>query len=100
MGVGGPDEPRRDTLWDPPPQPGPPRKRRPAPGTGPPKTYSMRGKVIVGVFVAVLYATTFSLQGDVLPGIVGGVLAGILVVLVLREAERQRYVRWRRRQSR
>jgi hypothetical protein len=100
MGVEEPDSPRREALWDPPPQPGPERERHYAPGEGPPRTYSTRAKAILGVFVAVLYAVTMGINGDVLPGLVGGVLAGILVFLVLREVERQRRVRWRQRQHR
>jgi len=99
MGVEEPDGPRRETLWDPPPQPGPPRERRHRPGDGPPHAYSTRGKAIVGALVTVLYAITMGLRGDVLPGVVGGILAGILIFLVLREVERQRLVRWRQRQS-
>jgi len=96
MGVDEPDPPGREKLWDPPPQPGPPRHRL---GQGPPRAYSTRGKAILGVIVAVLYATTMGFRGDVLPGVVGGVLAGILVFLVMREVERQRLVRWRQRQN-
>jgi hypothetical protein len=51
---------------------------------------STRAKIIAGAFVGVLYAVGMSARGDVLPGVVGGVLAAILVVLVLREYERQR----------
>jgi uncharacterized membrane protein len=50
---------------------------------------STRAKIIAGAFVGVLYAVGMS-AGDVLPGVVGGVLAAILVFLVLREYERQR----------
>jgi hypothetical protein len=50
----------------------------------------MRAKVGAGAFVAVLYAVGMSIQGDVFPGIVGGILAGILCVLVLREIEQRR----------
>jgi hypothetical protein len=51
---------------------------------------STRAKVGAGAFVAVLYAVGMSIQGDVFPGIVGGILAGILCVLVLREIEQRR----------
>jgi hypothetical protein len=49
----------------------------------------------VGAFIAVLYAVGMSVRGQVLPGVVGGLLAGILCVLVLREYERQRRDRGR-----
>jgi hypothetical protein len=65
VGVGGSGRPRRPPL-------------------------STRAKVGAGVFVGVLYAIGMSVRGDVLPGIVGGVLAAVLVVIVLREYERQR----------
>ena len=51
---------------------------------------SLRAKIGVGVFIGVLYAVGMSVRGEVLPGVVGGVLAAILCVLVLREYERQR----------
>ena len=51
---------------------------------------STRAKIGVGAFIAVLYAVGMSLRGDVLPGVVGGVLAGVLCFLVLREIEQRR----------
>jgi hypothetical protein len=56
---------------------------------------STRAKVAASVFVGVLYAVGMAVAGDVLPGLVGGALAGVLCFLVLREVERQR--RHRRR---
>jgi len=93
MGVEEPDGPRRETLWDPPPQPGPPREE------APPGTLSNRAKASVGALIGVLYAVTLAINGDVLPGLVGGALAGILCFLVLREVERQRAAKRRRRQN-
>jgi hypothetical protein len=55
-----------------------------------------RSKIAVGVFVGLLYAIGMSVAGDVLPGIVGGALAGVLCFLVLREVEAQRRRRYRR----
>ncbi len=55
---------------------------------------SVRAKAGVGALIGVLYAVGMSLRGDVFPGIVGGILAGVLCFLVLREVEQQR----RRRQ--
>ena len=46
---------------------------------------SPRARIGVGVFVGVLYAVGAIARGDLLPGIVGGVLAAVLTVLVLRE---------------
>ncbi len=48
---------------------------------------STRAKVATGAFIAVLYAVGMSIRGNVFPGIVGGILAGILCFLVLREIE-------------
>jgi hypothetical protein len=74
VGVGAPQPPRRD----------------PAPGLSTP------AKIGVGVFVGLLYAVGMSAAGEVLPGVVGGVLAGVVCFLVLREYERQRRERRRR----
>jgi hypothetical protein len=49
-----------------------------------------RARAGVGAFIGVLYAIGTSLRGEVLPGIIGGVLAGVLCFLVLRAYERQR----------
>jgi hypothetical protein len=56
----------------------------------------VRGRIIVGVAFFLLYAVSFSLRGQVLPGLVGGVLGGVLVYLVFKEAE-ERSRRRRRR---
>jgi hypothetical protein len=47
-------------------------------------------RIAAGAFIAVLYAVGMSVRGDVLPGIVGGALAGVLAFLVLREVEQRR----------
>jgi hypothetical protein len=57
---------------------------------GPDKGLSTRAKIAAGAFIAVLYAVGMSIRGDVLPGVVGGVLAGVLCFLVLREIEMRR----------
>jgi hypothetical protein len=44
----------------------------------------------VGVLLGALYAIGQALRGDVVPGLVGGALAGVLCVLVLREVEARR----------
>jgi hypothetical protein len=88
---GGPGDDRaaessgRSTPWDPPPR------------GEPPAGLPTRAKIIAGVFVGLLYAVGMSLAGDVLPGVVGGALAGLLTFLVLREVEQQRRRRWRQR---
>jgi hypothetical protein len=51
---------------------------------------STGAKVAAGSFIAVLYAIGMAVRGNVLPGVVGGVLAGILCFLVLREIEQRR----------
>ena len=76
MGVEEPP-PRRETPWDHEPRPG---------RTG----LSTRAKIAAGAFVGVLYAGGMSLRGDVFPGVVGGILAGILLVLVLNRIEERR----------
>jgi hypothetical protein len=83
VGVGEP--PRRESPWDPPPR-----------VDEPPRGLPTRAKIAAGIFIGVLYAVGMSLAGDVLPGVVGGALAGVLCFLVLREAERQRRERRRR----
>jgi hypothetical protein len=57
---------------------------------------STGAKVAAGAFIAVLYAIGMAVRGNVLPGVVGGVLAGILCFLVLREIEQRRDRRDRR----
>jgi hypothetical protein len=44
----------------------------------------------VGVLIGVMYAAGMAIRGDVVPGLVGGVLAGVLCVLVLRRVEARR----------
>ena len=56
----------------------------------PPPGLSTRAKVAAGAVIAVLYSIGMSLRGNVFPGIVGGILAGILCYLVLREIEQRR----------
>jgi hypothetical protein len=46
-----------------------------------------RGRIIVGIAFFLLYAVSFSLRGEPLPGIVGGLLGGVLVYLVFKEVE-------------
>jgi hypothetical protein len=80
----GVDEPppRRETPWEHEPS------RRPEPPA--PRGLSLRAKIAAGTFIGVLYAGGMSARGDVLPGVVGGILAGILLVLVLIRLEQRR----------
>ncbi len=47
-------------------------------------------KVAAGAFIAILYAGGMGFRGDWLPGIVGGILAGIVLVMVLNRIEQRR----------
>jgi hypothetical protein len=52
---------------------------------------------IAGSFIAILFMIGSIARGDVAPGIVGGVLAGVLCFLVLREVstrQEQRIREW------
>ena len=71
---------RRETPWDHEPRP------RPEPAAG----LSLRAKIAAGAFVAILYAGAMGFRGDWLPGIVGGILAGIVLVMVLSRIEQRR----------
>ena len=51
---------------------------------------SLRAMIGVGVLIGALYAIGQAIRGDLVPGIVGGVLAGVLCVLVLRRVELRR----------
>jgi hypothetical protein len=73
---------RRETPWD--------HEPRPRPQPEPPRGLSMRAKIAAGAFIGILYAGGMSARGDVLPGVVGGILAGILLVLVLIRLEERR----------
>ena len=60
-------------------------------------------RAIVGAFFAVAFAVSTIARGDVAPGIVGGILAGILCFLVLREISSRQWRRireWERRNDR
>jgi hypothetical protein len=51
---------------------------------------STRAKVAAGAVIAILYAVGFTARGHVAAGVIGGVLAGVVCFLALREYERQR----------
>jgi hypothetical protein len=83
--VGVDEPPRRETPWD--------HEQRPQPwrrDEEPPRGLSLRNKIIAGAFSGTLYAGGMAFRGDVLAGIVGGILAGILLVLVLNRIEHRR----------
>jgi hypothetical protein len=57
-----------------------------------------RQRAFAGAFIGTLFAVGMISHGQVAPGIVGGVLAAILLFLVLREVgERNRRIAERRR---
>jgi hypothetical protein len=51
---------------------------------------STPAKIVAGVVIAILYAAGMSARGHVAAGVVGGLLAGVVCFLALREYERQR----------
>jgi hypothetical protein len=57
---------------------------------GPAGGVSPRARVVIAVAIGAMYAISSSVRGHVLPGVVGGVLAAILCVLVLREVAARR----------
>ena len=69
----------------------------------PPEPMHRKQWVIAGVFIATLFMIGSISRGDVAPGIVGGVLAGVLCFLVLREIstrQRRRIREWDERHGR
>ena len=79
--------PARQSPWDPPEPP-------------PVRGLTTVQKIIAGVFVGSLYIVGMVANGELLPGIVGGALAGLVTFLVLREVEQQRARRIRERHRR
>jgi hypothetical protein len=71
---------RHETPWD----------HEPRRGPEPPPGLSTRAKAGAGLFIGVLYAGGMILRGDFLPGVVGGILAGIVLFLVLTRIEERR----------
>ena len=63
-------------------------------------TFGPRTGWLAGAFIGVLFAIGSIARGDVAPGIVGGILAGILCFLVLRQISERQWARireWERR---
>jgi L-lactate permease len=54
-------------------------------------------RLVAGLVVAVAYAGSFALRGELLPGLVGGALAGVVVFLLIRELDDRRRRRSGRR---
>jgi hypothetical protein len=54
------------------------------------RALSTRAKAGAGAVIAALYMVGFIARGHVAAGIVGGVLAGVVAFLALREYERQK----------
>jgi L-lactate permease len=50
--------------------------------------------VIAGVVFGVAYLAAFSIRGKYLPGLVGAILGGLLLYLVLKEADARKQRRW------
>ena len=68
--------------------------------TRPPEPMKPKQWAIAGAFIAFLFMLGSIPRGDVAPGIVGGVLAGVLCFLVLREIsmrQRRRIREWEER---
>ena len=66
----------------------------------PPEPMKPKQWAVAGAVIGILFAAGSIARGDVAPGIVGGVLAGILCFLVLREVsvrQRHRIEEWDRR---
>jgi hypothetical protein len=61
----------------------------------PPEPMKPRQWAIAGAFIAILFAVGSIARGDVAPGIVGGILAGLLCFLVLREISTRQWQRIR-----
>ena len=68
----------------------------------PPEPMKPKQWAVAGAVIGILFAAGSIARGDVAPGIVGGVLAGILFFLVMRqvaERQHQRIREWDRRHA-
>jgi uncharacterized membrane protein YdjX (TVP38/TMEM64 family) len=54
------------------------------------KLLGVRNRVIVGVVFAALYIVTFGPRTGWVPGVISGVLGGIVLFLLLREVDERR----------
>jgi predicted PurR-regulated permease PerM len=57
----------------------------------------VKARIVVAVLVGAGYAITYTLNGHLVPGLVGGVLAAVLLFLVVDRFERQTRARRERR---
>jgi uncharacterized membrane protein YeaQ/YmgE (transglycosylase-associated protein family) len=56
----------------------------------------LRGRVIVGIVFATFYIVTFGPRTGWLPGVISGLLGGVVVFLLLKEVDERRKRRRRR----
>jgi hypothetical protein len=61
----------------------------------PPEPMKPKQWAIAGAFIAILFMVGSVARGDVAPGIVGGLLAGVLCFMVLREISSRQWHRIR-----
>ena len=66
----------------------------------PPEPMKPRQWALAGAFIGILFAVGSIARGDVAPGIVGGILAGVLMYLVLRQISVRQWQRIREWESR
>ena len=66
----------------------------------PPEPMKPTQWALAGAFIGILFAVGSIARGDVAPGIVGGVLAGVLMYLVLRQISVRQWQRIRKWESR
>ena len=59
-----------------------------------------RSRLLMGAVFASLYIATFGPRTGWLPGIISGVLGGVVVFLILKEVDERRKRRWRRNKGR
>jgi hypothetical protein len=81
---------RRETPWD----------HAPREPPDPPPAMPLVHKIVAGVFFGALYAGWMAYNDHLVPGVVGGILAAIVLVMVLSrmdERRRQRFSSHRRR---
>ena len=69
---------------------GPEPGRRP-----PPQGLTPFQRAFAGAFIGILFALGSIARGDIAPGIVGGILAGVLCFLVLRQISERQWARIR-----
>ena len=62
----------------------------PEPPRGGDNLLGVRNRVIVGVVFAALYIVTFGPRTGWVPGVISGVLGGIVLFLLLREVDERR----------